>query len=65
LAAFNKDGNICKYDAELFATQFSLLRCRVRNFDLLPTLSIYVKGDRYDIDKDVYFQRCFKSEDGS
>lgn len=37
---------------------FSLLRCRVKDFNRLPVLKIYIEGDKFEIDKDAYVQRC-------
>jgi len=36
---------------EINSPQFSLLRCRIRDFNALPVLSVYVKEDAYEVDK--------------
>lgn len=35
----------------------------MKNFNALPTLKIHIGDEIYDIDKDVYFQRCYKGVD--
>ncbi len=61
LNEFNNAGagyNKCEYDNEPFNRMFSLLRCRVRDFDRLPVISIFIDGTQFAIDKDSYVQRC-------
>jgi pepsin A len=62
LKQFNTKSNVCGYDEEEFAPQFSLLRCKVGNYDELPVLKIFIGQEEYVLDKDVYMQRCIKKE---
>jgi hypothetical protein len=39
---------------------FSLLRCKVKDHESLPTFIIHIKGEKYEIDHNVYMQRCIK-----
>lgn len=61
LNEFNNAGagyNKCAYDNEPFNRMFSLLRCRVSDFDRLPIVTISIGGTRFELDKDAYMQRC-------
>ncbi len=64
LKEFSQNGNKCGFDNEDYATQFSLLRCKVTNHDSLPTLKINIGNDVYEIDHNAYMQRCIKRPDG-
>ena len=37
---------------------FSLLRCRVKDFEKLPSLKIYVDSTSLEVDYNAYTQRC-------
>lgn len=37
---------------------FSLLICRVKNINELPTLILNIGGNEYKIEKEFYLQRC-------
>lgn len=49
---------------EVNSPQFSLLRCRIRDFNALPVLSVYVKEDAYEVDKEAYLHNVYQSDDG-
>ncbi len=55
---------MCSFEVEPLTPQFSLLKCRVRNFNNLPTLIIDIQGDDYPVEKDAYISKCFASDDG-
>jgi len=42
---------------------FSLLRCRVKDFETLPTLNIHINKQKFTVDKDAYTQRCVQEGD--
>jgi len=68
LREFNTEGekrNRCAFDVEPYATQFSLLRCVIRDYNSLPELTIYIGSKRFTIDHNVYFQNIYKGENGS
>jgi hypothetical protein len=59
---FNVTGvNACAYDQEPFAPAFKLLRCKITNFNILPTVNIVINRITYKIDMNAYFQRCVRS----
>lgn len=44
---------------------FYLLRCIVKDFEALPTVSIYIKSQRFEVDKNAYIQRCVQEPEGA
>lgn len=62
LKQFNTKSNVCGFDVEKYASQFSLLRCIIKNYDELPVLKVLIDEEIYEIDKDVYMQRCIKGD---
>lgn len=37
---------------------FSVLRCKVEDFDLLPLLNIHLGTESFSIEKEFYLQAC-------
>lgn len=61
-STFNVTGvNACAFQKEPFAPSFKLLRCKITNFSILPTVNIIINGNKYSVDKNAYFQRCVQS----
>jgi len=59
---FNVSGiNACAFNKEPFAPSFKLLRCKITNFTILPTVNIVINRVTYTVDMNAYFQRCVQS----
>ncbi len=43
---------------------FSLLRCKVKDHDKLPSFNIHIGNEVYEIDHNVYMQRCIAKPNG-
>ena len=61
-SAFNVTGvNACAFDQEPFSPSFKLLRCKISNFSILPSVNIVINSITYSVDMNAYFQRCVQS----
>lgn len=62
LTQFNKgEGekrNECFFSVEKHAEMFSVIRCKVGDFDALPVLNVHINGKKYPIEKEYYIQAC-------
>lgn len=65
LAGFNQGPNECQFWLEENVPKFSLLVCKVLDFDLLPNISITIGNSTYDIEKEFYLQRCTQNPEDS
>jgi hypothetical protein len=61
VGAFSIGSNVCAFDVEPLSPEFKLLRCRIRNFTILPDVNIYINKIKYSVGYNGYFQRCVQS----
>ena len=65
LEQFNKGQNVCGFCQEPLSPMFWLLRCRVKQFQLLPSVSIFIKSTKFEVNKDAYINKCVQDDDAS